>query len=126
MAAVVNPSNQGISPPPPGVTPNFVDPPDHQLGVVPILIVFNSLATIALALRLYTKIHILKLVGWEDAAITVAWGCNITVMIMYFIGIPLHNETHIWDLSIQNFMKYIKVGACISDIPTGITLFNFR
>ena len=62
MAAVVQPSDQGIFPPPPGVTPNFVNPPDHQLGVVPILIVFNSLATIALALRLFIKVYILKIV----------------------------------------------------------------
>ena len=110
MATVPNPTNEGIAPPPPGVTPNFVNPPDHKLGVIEVLIIFNTLATLCLALRIFTKTYILKVVGWEDAAIALAWACNIAIMVLYFVGIPLHNETHIWDLSISNYVAYIKVG----------------
>ena len=113
MAAVVNPSNQGVAPPPPGITPNFVDPPNHRLGIIPLLVIFNTLATIALLLRLFTKIHILKFFGWEDVAILLAWSCNIAVMALYFVGFPLNNEAHIWDLSIQNYYQYIKVRAIL-------------
>ena len=35
-------------------------------------------------------------------------------MVLYFIGTPLHNETHIWNISFKNFFSYIKVYARIS------------
>ena len=70
MAGSSDPSQQGVAPPPPGVTPNFAHPEYHSCGVVPITIVFLTLATIFLLLRLYTKARILKLVGAEDCGST--------------------------------------------------------
>ena len=55
-----------IVPPPPGVVPNFVNPHRVTGGVVPVSAVFLTLSTIALAIRLYTKIGIIKIFGAED------------------------------------------------------------
>lgn len=67
--AAASASNQtygGAIPPPPGVTPNFIDPHKVTGGVVPVSAVFLTLSTIALGLRLYTKIGVLKMFGKED------------------------------------------------------------
>ena len=56
----------GSAPPPPGVTPNFVNPEYRSGGIVPISAVFTILSTVFLVLRLYTKIGIVHLFGLED------------------------------------------------------------
>ncbi len=51
-------------PPPPGVTPNFVNPSNlRQPGLVAVQI---TLATIAVAMRLYTKKFIVRRMLVED------------------------------------------------------------
>ena len=52
--------------PPPGVTPNFVNP--HSLATTLIAVngVFVALMLIALSIRIYTKGMILRSLGWDD------------------------------------------------------------
>ena len=56
----------GAVPPPPGITPNFVNPDYNDGGTVPVTAVFLTLSTIALSLRVYTKARVVKLFGAED------------------------------------------------------------
>ena len=56
----------GAIPPPPGVTPNFTNPVYHSGAIIPLSAVFITLATIFLAIRIYTKAVILKVFGLED------------------------------------------------------------
>jgi hypothetical protein len=53
--------------PPPGVQPNFVDPPSLQPAVVTLAAIFMTLILLALAIRIYVRICIIKLWGWEDS-----------------------------------------------------------
>ena len=52
--------------PPPGIIPNFIDPP----SLYGINIAVNStcliVATICVAIRAYTKFVIMRIHGWED------------------------------------------------------------
>lgn len=57
---------RGAVPPPPGVEPNFTNPVYRSAGIVPITAVFVTLSTVFLAVRTYTKAHIIKVFGLED------------------------------------------------------------
>ncbi|KAL8994248.1 MAG: hypothetical protein Q9188_007119 [Gyalolechia gomerana] len=57
----------GVVPPPPGVKPNFDNPEYRSGGIVPLACVFIPLAAIFMALRVYTKVRIIKVFGLEDS-----------------------------------------------------------
>lgn len=63
---VINPPDPALTPPPPGVIPDFQDP----FTVRPYWIVTAALGLVSsgvfLALRMYTKIAIVKKCRWED------------------------------------------------------------
>ena len=52
--------------PPPEVIPNFTNPENYQITIVFTLTLCLSLATIVTALRLYTKVFIIKSIALED------------------------------------------------------------
>ena len=60
----------GVIPPPEGITPNFVNPVYHSGGILLISVVFLTLSSIFLLLRLYTKAHILKQFEVEECKIS--------------------------------------------------------
>ena len=56
----------GALPPPPGITPNFVNPPSTQTTIIAIMVACLVVTTVCVALRLYTKLYVLQKLGWED------------------------------------------------------------
>lgn len=52
--------------PPPGVTPNFVNPDNYQGSIIAIIVICLTPATIVTAVRVYTKLVIIKSFGLED------------------------------------------------------------
>ena len=52
--------------PPPGVTPNFVNPENYQNTLIAALTIFLTIATIFTAAKLYTRAFIVKSIAWED------------------------------------------------------------
>lgn len=52
--------------PPPGVTPNFIDPPNLRHIVVLVLTLCMSFSTVAILMRMYTKLFILRKTAFED------------------------------------------------------------
>ncbi|CAJ2504213.1 Uu.00g116070.m01.CDS01 [Anthostomella pinea] len=59
--------SQGVVPPPAGVTPNFVDPPNQMTENIAIHTVFLTLSTLAVAMRIYTRVHISRVnLGADD------------------------------------------------------------
>ncbi|KAL8871188.1 MAG: hypothetical protein Q9174_002929 [Haloplaca sp. 1 TL-2023] len=94
----------GLFPPPPGIEPNYENPESNDVGLVPLMCIFIPLATAFLALRLYTKARIIKVVGWEDVVMIAAWFCTagheaclITAVQNNTFGI------HTWNITIQEF-----------------------
>lgn len=60
----------GAMPPPPGIEPNFVDPPSQLNSNIALHAVSLSLVVVSLTMRLYTRLHILKsYLGWDDGRI---------------------------------------------------------
>lgn len=53
--------------PPPGVIPNFTNPPDTQrTAFIVTLVLCLSVTSVFVPLRLYTKLFIVKKPQWED------------------------------------------------------------
>lgn len=52
--------------PPSGVTPNFIDPDNYQNTIIATLVVCLTMATLFTALRLYSKVFIIKSIALED------------------------------------------------------------
>jgi hypothetical protein len=59
-------SNIPAMPPPPGVTPNFVDPRNRTNVYIVVYTTFTSLVVLFVSLRLYAKIWITRSIGWDD------------------------------------------------------------
>lgn len=57
----------GVIEPPPGVEPNFVDPPSQQRGNVALHTACLTLATASVVMRLYTRTHVSRVaLGVDD------------------------------------------------------------
>lgn len=66
--------------PPPGVTPNFVDPPNQRHIVLFVLIFYMTLSTIVILMRMYTKIFLLRKTVFEDCMSPfIAWFSDTNV-----------------------------------------------
>ena len=56
----------GALPPPPSITPNFVSPYTAQTAIIIVLVACLVITTVLDASRLYTKLYVIKEMGWED------------------------------------------------------------
>ena len=52
--------------PPPGVKSNFVNPPNMDFIVILTISICTSFSTIAILLRLYTKLFVIRKIVFED------------------------------------------------------------
>jgi hypothetical protein len=52
--------------PPPGVTPNFINPPSKETAIIVLNVIFLALMWSAVAVRLWSKARITHNVGWDD------------------------------------------------------------
>ena len=60
----------GGLPPPPGVTPNFVNPESLHTEWVLMMSMCLTFTTIFICVRMYTKLVIIKSHGWEDCKLS--------------------------------------------------------
>lgn len=63
-------SLQGAIVPPPGITPNFVDPVSMRKYDVFGQTVCLVVSTLLVWMRMYSKLRLIKSVGWEDCKCT--------------------------------------------------------
>ena len=121
-------------PPPEGVTPNFVDPPNlcnQGLNIVQCVLV-----TTAVLMRLYTKRFILKKMLAEDCTLATyvymlnevlidcsgwllaAWVCFTCFQANIFILEDLPVGVHQWDMTMRNLIRFSKVRRNLCKIHT--------
>ncbi|KAL9027317.1 MAG: hypothetical protein Q9196_004142 [Gyalolechia fulgens] len=101
----------GAVPPPPGVTPNFDNPDYRSGGIVPLACIFIPWAAIFMALRVYTKVRIIKVFGLEDWTIIVAYLCTLFLSIDCLVQQKYGNGIHEWDITIAKLVPYSKWAA---------------
>ncbi|KAI9681320.1 MAG: hypothetical protein M1817_002603 [Caeruleum heppii] len=114
----------GASPPPPGVTANFVNGEWNGLKLDVICIVFLILTNIVVALRIYTRWAIVKSMGPDDYAVVISqiinWPFTILVLIQNRIG----GGHHIWDIPFTEFSpRYLLLFTIEQPIYTIAILF---
>ncbi len=56
-----------LAPPPPGVTPNFVNPPSILWQFIAVSMVSTMIAVVFLSVHLYAKLVLLKNAGIEES-----------------------------------------------------------
>ena len=62
--------NGPAGPPPPGVTPNFVNPPNHTTLAIAVMTVGLTASTLVLLMRIYTKVYLIRSLALEDCEYT--------------------------------------------------------
>ena len=59
----------GAFPAPPGIVPNFVNPPDHTRDFITLHTICLFFATFAVGVRLFSRARITRNLGWDDCKI---------------------------------------------------------
>ncbi|EOA92019.1 uncharacterized protein SETTUDRAFT_30506 [Exserohilum turcica Et28A] len=115
----------GTFPPPPGVTPNFINPESTASQVVLCTILTLVFMIPFFVLRMYTKKYILKRIDPEDFPDTEAkYQDSIILAVLFALMYSIINllqlkngvGRHIWDVTLPQFKRFI-----ITGIPSGIS-----
>ncbi|MCJ1263640.1 hypothetical protein MMC22_003510 [Lobaria immixta] len=87
--------------PPPGVTPNFVNPYNESKYTATIVASLLPVATIFVWIRLYTKVCLIKSHGWDDYTSFIAWLGLIAYSALKVKSKESGSGVHQWDLPVQ-------------------------
>ncbi|KAI9818944.1 MAG: hypothetical protein M1832_004112 [Thelocarpon impressellum] len=94
--------------PPPGVTPNFVDPESHAKSLVVVCILFSAISIIFVTVRVSIKYFSARKLDLDDwlalvaLSFTTVYAIGIVYSVQYGIGV------HQWNVSVADFMMYLK------------------
>ncbi|KLU92598.1 hypothetical protein MAPG_11543 [Magnaporthiopsis poae ATCC 64411] len=99
----------GTMPPPPGVVPNFDDPPSLAPFVVAASVVLPALSTGFVALRFYTAFRLTSVRDASDILLAFAWLLGVAFSVMCLVLLRFGWSRHLWDVPFAlfniNFMK---------------------
>ncbi|KAF2752842.1 hypothetical protein EJ05DRAFT_515306 [Pseudovirgaria hyperparasitica] len=100
--------------PPPGVVPNFVNPPDLTEVFVGTTIVCIVIATFLVFARIYTKLAIIRRATWDDWILLLGWSTFI-LMNAFSCAFAFHGAgRHQWNVQLKNMIligKYFQYAA---------------
>lgn len=65
---------RGLRSPPPGVTPNFINPESQGHLVVIVAAITLTFAVLAVLMRIYTRALIVRRLGWDDCEYSIFAG----------------------------------------------------
>ncbi|KAF2234992.1 hypothetical protein EV356DRAFT_532274 [Viridothelium virens] len=88
----------GALPPPPGVTPNFVNPPNHDANTIALHTVCLTLITFFVGMRVGVRAFVLRQVGWDDGFILGAWALSVAFSGCMLKAMTLGVGRHLWDI----------------------------
>ena len=95
------------APPPPGVTPNFINPPSLENAIIAVTATTLTLTLSLLAIRLYTTLRITHSASYDDCAIVLA-----LISAIPYLAIVLDTRktaVHGWDFPITGYTsEYFK------------------
>ncbi|KAK2666507.1 hypothetical protein RAB80_018164 [Fusarium oxysporum f. sp. vasinfectum] len=98
-----NAAIEGAAPPPPGISPSFDHPEYSGQPVVVVNIACLALATSVCALRLFTKLKIVRTVDYSDYLIIPAWIFAVAFASVNIIQCSYGLGVHIWNVPIVKF-----------------------
>ncbi|KAH8696952.1 hypothetical protein GQ44DRAFT_665978 [Phaeosphaeriaceae sp. PMI808] len=93
----------GVIPPPPGITPNFTNPPSRAHALITVQIVCAIISTLFTGLRFYTARFIIRQVRVDDYLIISAWFLALVYSITTSINTQYGFGRHLWDVPFSVF-----------------------
>ncbi|KAF9894149.1 hypothetical protein FE257_009122 [Aspergillus nanangensis] len=112
----MDPSKMPAAPPPPGVTPNFIDPPGEEYEIYSISIALCSTATVVLLGRLYTRVFILRALGLDDWLCVLGQICAWIFAILSILNIKNGYGVHIWNLHVDQVIIFKQYDLAEEDV----------
>ncbi|PWY74322.1 hypothetical protein BO70DRAFT_381417 [Aspergillus heteromorphus CBS 117.55] len=121
-------ANSTITPamaPPAGTTSNFVDPPSDGTRFLVVNCIFLPLAVIALAVRTWTRVVVVRSVSWDDyiMIVSVILSCVLSAVTLRMLNYGLGR--HMWDVPEDHytpwFLKLNVIAAIFYCAGTGFT-----
>ncbi|OIW26918.1 hypothetical protein CONLIGDRAFT_656191 [Coniochaeta ligniaria NRRL 30616] len=107
MASTSTTAEVGLMPPPDGVIPDFHRNTDLQHTLIVVYCVTFGLASLALALRLYTRAFIVKNAGLDEPIIFLAWGVSLAFFITSVKAMPAGFGRHMYDVTAIQLQGYL-------------------
>ena len=91
--------------PPPGVQPNFTNPPSLLSAIIGTTVVIHTITLAFILVRAYVNICIIRRINPEDVFTYAAWAAFIA-----FTGLTIHNSStgmtrHIWDVDLTTLFN---------------------
>ncbi|KAK0511236.1 hypothetical protein JMJ35_005809 [Cladonia borealis] len=112
--------------PPVGVIPNFDHPPNLNTRYLILTIsACMTFATVAVLLRMYTKIFITRSLANEDYVIVLAWLLQIWYTIPSAIATRFGGGAHIWNVRLRDYFRML-YWVDISAILYGPVMFFIK
>ncbi|KAH8435317.1 uncharacterized protein LDX57_012947 [Aspergillus melleus] len=116
--------------PPPGVTPNLVDPPNDEAAAKGIILSFWIFCSLMLFIRVYTKLVLIRKFDLSDYSILMAWAILMGDFAPYWLFADLAPGVDQWNLRLKDFSTVIEYfhaggvlyGCCIFFIKLAILL----
>ncbi|KAI0001228.1 hypothetical protein F4779DRAFT_604409 [Xylariaceae sp. FL0662B] len=110
----------GGLPPPPGVVPNFSDPPSKMPGNIALHTALLTLVALAVAVRLYTRNRIMHAkFGIDDYFTLISFALSVTWSGVNLRGYTFGIGRHMWDVpadSVAQGLKYFTIASWIYHI----------
>ncbi|PVH91402.1 hypothetical protein DM02DRAFT_606570 [Periconia macrospinosa] len=107
--------NVGVISPPPGVTPNFINPPSLQHIILITNIILPLVSLLFATLRLYTTGIITRSVGINDYMIALSWLLACASSSIYSLLTRYGSGLHLWDVPFStfngHFLKFAAIGG---------------
>ena len=103
LDSVVMVPDVGVASPPPGVQPNFINPPSRQNEMIIVEAIFTLLMLLAVLTRGYARGYILKIWKAEDSMSNLKFMDSMWIMMGFQVN---------WLLTAANNLVYSNVHPC--------------
>ncbi|KAF6239921.1 hypothetical protein HO173_001529 [Letharia columbiana] len=95
--------------PPAGVVPNFQDPPNLNAFLILTLTLVLTFGSLAVLMRMYTKLFIIRSVAYEDYAVMLGWLIQIAETVPSAITTKHGGGCHMWNIQLKTFFDMLYV-----------------
>ncbi|MCJ1309727.1 hypothetical protein MMC25_003388 [Agyrium rufum] len=117
-----NPAETPALMPPPGVIPNFVDPPSQAQWVIITVCLCLSLTTILIAIRIFSRVYISGPLAWDDCTSILAWLGLFGWSAIQIVDIKYGSMVDEWNVSIAHIVPWARL-AVDEEILYGVLIF---
>ncbi|KAI0015070.1 hypothetical protein F4780DRAFT_765759 [Xylariomycetidae sp. FL0641] len=93
--------------PPPGVEPDFDNPPGHRLVSLAIPTLSIVLSALAVFMRLYTRAFLFRKVDSADYSLVIAWCLFCGYTAIAYLGISFAPGVHQWDVQLRTVRPFL-------------------